>query len=252
MRNVLKKLILLALPALIAAPAIAEEIKVIGGAAAITAVFSPIKDAFENSTGDTLNIRLTDPTKAMIALEKGAVDFATLNELAVDSAIKGAKQQGVEIDPGTLTRTLVSQTSLLVFMDKGNRVSKLSKEQLKGIFTGKIVNWKEVGGADLPILVLWGEETPFLNTLFTKRVLDGEPVTPRARLLGDHFELRKLVVQTPGAICLGTTGLIMPRLKVPEVPEITLPILVITKGKPTAKVQKVLDFYQEEYGFIGQ
>jgi len=252
MRNVLKKMILLALPVLIAAPAIAEEIKVIGGAAAITAVFSPIKDAFENSTGDTLNIRFTDPAKAMITLEKGGADFATLNELAVDSAIKDAKRQGVEIDPKTLTRTLVAQSSLLVFMDKGNRVSKLSREQLKGIFTGKIVNWKEVGGADQPIVVLWGEETTFLNALFTKRVLDGKPVTPRARLLGDNFELRKLVVQTPGAICLGTTGLIMPRLKVPEIPEITLPILVITKGKPIAKVLKVLDFYQEEYGFIGQ
>lgn len=251
MRNVLTKMILLALPALIAAPAIAEEIKVIGGAAAITAVFSPIKDAFENSTGDTLSIRFTDPAKALITLEKGAADFATLNELAVDTAIKGAKRRGVEIDPKTLTRTLVAQSSLLVFMEKGNRVSKLSREQLKGIFTGKIANWKEVGGADQPIVVLWGEETTFLNALFTQRVLDGEPVTPKARLLGDSFELRKLVIQTPGAICLGTTGMIMPRLKVPEVPEIILPILVITKGKPTAKVRKILDFYQEEYGFIG-
>lgn len=250
MKNLLKKMMILALPALLAGPALAEEIKLAGGAAAVTAVFSPIRDTFEKTTGDSLSIRLTDPAKAMIALEKGTVDFATLNELAIDSAIKSAKQQGVEIDPKTLTRTLVAQTSLIVFIDKGNRVGKLSKEQMKGIFTGKIVNWKEVGGADQPIVVLWGEETPFLNGLFTKRVLDGEPVTTQARLAGDHFELRKLVVETPGSICLGTTGLIMPRLKVPEVPGIPLPIFVITKGTPSAKVQKVLKFYKEEYGFM--
>lgn len=250
MRKILKRMMILALPVFLACPAAAEEIKLVGGAAAITAVFSPIKESFEKSTGDKLNIRLTDPTKAMVALEKGEVDFATLNELAIEGAIKNAKQQGIQIDPKTLTRTLVSQTSLVVFLDKANRVNKLSKEQLKGIFTGSITNWSEVGGANQPIVVLWGEETPFLNGLFSKRILEGQPVTPKATLAGDHFELRKLVIGTPGAISLGTTGMMTPKLKVPEVPSIPLPILVITKGKPTAKVEKVLKFYKEEFGFM--
>lgn len=250
MRHLLQKIVLLALPALLAVPAMAEEIKVTGGTAAIAAVFSPIKESYEKTTGDTLRIRLTDPTKAMIVLEKGEVDFATLNDLAIDGAIKGAERKGVKIDPKTLTRTLIAQTDLLVFLDRGNKVGRLSKVQLKKIFTGKVANWKEVGGADQPIIVLWGEETVFLNNLFTKKILDGEAVTPKAWLAGDHFELRKLVVGNPGAISIGTSGLIMPGLKVPEVPRIPLPIMVITKGKPSAKVERVLKFYREEYGFM--
>lgn len=250
MIKLMRKMMILALPALLAAHANAEEIRLSGGAAAVTAVFSPIKESFEKSTGDTLKIHLTDPTRAMIALEKGEADFTTLNELAIDSAIKNAKSKGVEIDPKSLTRTLIAQTNLVVFLDRGNKVSKLSKEQLKAIFTGKIRNWKEMGGEDQPIVVLWGEETPFLNSLFSKRVMDGEAVTKEAKLVGDHFELRKLVIGTPGAICLGTTGLMTPKLKVPEVPSIALPILVITKGRPSPKVQKVMQFYQEEFGFM--
>lgn len=253
MRHTMMKMIMmLALPLLIAAPAVAEEIKLIGGISAITTVFSPIKETYEKTTGDTLTIRLSEPTKALIALEKGEVDFATVNEFSVETALKNAKREGVAIDPATLNRTEVAKSNLLVFLDKGNRVSKLSKEQLKGIFTGKITNWSGVGGADQPIVVLWGKDMPFLNTLFSKKIMDGEPVTPKARIAGDHFDVRKIVVATPGAIALNSTGLIMPKLKVPEVPSMPLPILVITKGEPSAKVQKVLDFYRDEYGFMYQ
>lgn len=252
MRHTTMKMMLLALPLFLAAPAVAEEVKLIGGISAITTVFSPIKETYEKTTGDTLTIRLSEPTKALIALEKGEVDFATVNAFSVDSAIKNASERGIVIDPATLNRIPVAKSNLLVFLEKNNRVSKLSKEQLKGIFTGKITNWSEVGGANQPIIVLWGKDTPYLNTLFSKRILDGEPVTPKARIAGDHFDLRKLVVATPGAIALNSTGLIMPKLKVPEVPSMPLPILVITKGKPSPKVQKVLHFYQEEYGFMYQ
>lgn len=235
-----------------ALPAAAEEIKVIGGAAAITTVFSPIKESYEKTTGDRLTIRLSDPTASLIALEKGEFDFASINALSVESAIEKAGKSGVKIDPASLQRTQIAQSRLVVFLDKSNPVSRLSKEQLKDIFTGKSTNWRELGGDDREIVVFWGSDTPYLNSLFSKKILDGAPVTPKARKAGDHFELRKLVLATPGAIAINSSGLIMPKLKVPEIPSLPLPILAITKGKPTAKVQKVLSFYREEYGFMDE
>jgi phosphate transport system substrate-binding protein len=49
--------------------------------------------------------------------------------------------------------TVIGYDAVAVFVHKDNPVSDLSKEQLKGIFTGKITNWKEVGGKDAPIAV---------------------------------------------------------------------------------------------------
>ena len=139
-----------------------------------------------------------------------------------------------------------------MFLNKSNPVSRLTKEQLKGIFTGKITNWREVGGEDREIAVYWSKETTYLNMVFTKTILDGEPVTPKALPGGNHFNLRKLAITTPGAIVINTNGLIMPNLKVPEIPQMPLPIMAVTKGKPSAKVQKVLDFYREEYGYMDE
>ena len=233
-------------------PAHADEIKIEGGAAAISTVFSPIKEAYESSTGDKLTIILTNPTKALISLEKGSVDMASLNLLSFDDAIKKAKVQGVIIDPASLNRTEVATSSLLVFLNKANKINKLSKAQLKAIFTGKVTNWREVGGADTDIVVFWGTATPYLNKLFTKTILDGEAVTSRAIPAGDHFDLREIVLANPGAIVVNTSGLITPSTKAPEIPPMKLPILVFTKGAPSAKVQNLLKYYKDEFGFMDE
>lgn len=45
----------------------------------------------------------------------------------------------------------IGYDAVAVFVNKNNPIKSLTKEQLKGIFTGKIKNWKEVGGKDSPI-----------------------------------------------------------------------------------------------------
>ena len=228
----------------------AEEIKVEGGAAAISVVFSPIKEAFEKATGDTLTIVLSNPTKALMSLENGAIDLAALNTLFLDYGIEQAKKQGVAIDPSTLKTIELAKSKLVVFLHKSNTVQQLTQKQLQDIFSGKVTNWRDVGGNDQDIIVVWGKETPILNRLFSKEIMAGIPVTPKAMPAGDHFNLRAIVLATPGAIAINTNGLMLPILKVPDVPEMQLPLIAVTKGPPSAKVSRLLKFYQEEFGYM--
>lgn len=246
----MKSLVMAAVIFMVSTPAIAEDIRIIGGAAAISTVFSPIKDHYQSQTGDRLLIDISDASDSLIALEKGRVDLASINALALESGLNDAKKRGVVIDPASLRTEQVAMSTLVVFLNKANTVSQLAKEQLKGIFTGSITNWREVGGDDQPIVVIWGTETNFLNKVFSEKILDAKKVTAKAEYAGDHFELRDLVLKTPGAIAINTSGLIMPKLKVPKTPLLELPILVVTKGKPSAKVERLLTFYRKEYGFL--
>lgn len=245
-----KFLVIIVAGILFSVPGYAEEIRVIGGAPAITTVFSPIKKAYEQATGDVLVIDISDNTDALIALEKKRVDVAAVNLFAIESGIENAGKRGVTIDPASLHRQQIAMSSLVVFTNKSNPVSQLTKQQLKDIFTGRITNWREVGGDNLKIVVLWGTETNFLNPLFQKKILDGEKVASGAREAGDHYELRQMVMETPGGIAINTSGLIMPTIKVPKIPPIPLPIVAVTKGTPPAKVERVLSFYEQEYGFL--
>ena len=60
------------------------------------------------------------------------------------------KKNGIEI--------ACAKDGLSVFLNKGNVVSELTVEQIGAIFSGKITNWKQVGGADAKIQ-LYGRES---------------------------------------------------------------------------------------------
>ena len=198
-------------------PAAAEVIKVEGGGTATTEIFYPWKEDFEEETGDTLLTKTSTPVQGLIALENGAVDIAT-TALPLERVIALAEKEGVKIDPATLNSSVMTKTSIKVFINKPTTVDTLSKEQLKGIFTGKITNWSEVGGSDLPIEVIWGEKTPEQNTLFSNQILDGEPMSAKATLASDYDQIRKFLIKRPGAVGILPHGFTMGALKVVTTP----------------------------------
>ena len=52
-----------------------------------------------------------------------------------------------------LTEAIIAYDALAVVVHPSNPVNQLTREQLEGIFRGKITNWKEVGGEDRKIVV---------------------------------------------------------------------------------------------------
>lgn len=133
----------------------AGEVKVGAGQAPTQNILVPIKKHFEKATGINLVIITGSPKTALVILEKGFVE-AALGGLSFEDWLQYMKQEKIEIkDSSSLQHMVVGKDKITVLIHKDNPVSKLTKEQLKGIFTGKISNWKEVGGKDMTIDVLW-------------------------------------------------------------------------------------------------
>ncbi len=65
----------------------------------------------------------------------------------------------------------VALDALAIIVNPGNPVSELSIDQLSTIFTGKVKNWKELGGVDEPILVLSRERNSGTHVYFLEHVL---------------------------------------------------------------------------------
>ena len=74
-------------------------------------------------------------------------------------------------DYAPLTMEPVGRDGLVFIVNKDNPVESLTKEQLYAIYTGKITNWKEVGGLDQPIKVFSRPETSGSQTLMRKLLL---------------------------------------------------------------------------------
>jgi phosphate transport system substrate-binding protein len=220
-----------------------EVVKVGAGAGAPTEnILKPVKDAFEKATGIQLAIISTGVKAALNDLEAGTIDAAAAG-LSFDDWLAFMKKEGAEVkDPAALHHFMVGKDRIVVILNKENQVSNLSKEQLQKIFSGETETWKDVGGGDMPILVVWGHLQQGTNNTFTKKIMDGKPVTKDILAVSSANEVRNAVVANPPAIGFGPGGIIDDTIKTPEIPDISREITMATKGKPSPKVQKLIDF----------
>jgi phosphate transport system substrate-binding protein len=224
----------------------ADDIKVEGGGTSIATIFQPIKSRFEKYHGHTLSIVQSTAVKGLIALHDGRVDIAA-GAHPLQDLIAGAAKNGVKIDASEFFVTEMEGNRLVVIGNKANPVRQLTKEQLKGIFTGKIRNWKEVGGRDLPVQVVWGKETEGQNIQFTRVALDNQPVTSQLHQATNYRNIADEVAKLPGGI--GVVPLQMSTAATKSINTVSpsSPMYIITKGKPSEKVQQVIDFYRKDY-----
>ncbi len=80
-------------------------------------------------------------------------------------------------------------------------VTNLTKDQLVGIFTGKIKNWKEVGGSDLKIAVLNRPTSSGTRATFKKYALGGQEEAQGTALTEDtNGAVSKTLKTTEGSI----------------------------------------------------
>jgi phosphate transport system substrate-binding protein len=229
----------------------AEEIRIGGGGAAIITVFEPLKEQFEKNNGVTLTLNKSSRVKALVALDKGEIDAATFAH-SMELVLEATTKEGINIDPAAFPQQVIAKNRIVAFTHKSNRISKLSKAQLKKIFTGKVSNWKEVGGNDMPITVVWGTSTPGQNETFIKEILDGEPVTSKSLKAIDYQGIRDRIMATPGAIGIDPVGMSMATIRTIDIPLVITPVILITKGKPSAKIEKLVKFYNEEFSYLNE
>lgn len=229
--------------------AIADAIIVEGGGAAISEIFYPMEKEYEKATGDTLKLIYSSPVEGLISMYNGKADLlAAITPL--QEVIKDAALKGVSIDTSTLVSRQIGTSQVVVFIHSYNNVKKLTKKQLKEIFTGKITNWKDVGGDDEQIDVVWEQGNSGAKRLFVKEIMDGEPVKVTTMPAKDYYDIRDIISKTSGGIGIAPLGLKTVEVNVPDIPMMTAPIVVVTKGNPSSKVIRLLDFYTREYSFL--
>ncbi|HBR21686.1 MAG TPA: phosphate ABC transporter substrate-binding protein [Nitrospiraceae bacterium] len=222
-----------------------EELIVGAGQAPTANILKPIEEHFEKATGIDLVIITRSPKDALMLLEAGTVE-AALGGLSFEDWMKYMKQEEEEIkDPSGLWHMSVGEDKIKVLIHKDNPVSKLTKEQLKGIFNGKITSWNELGGEDIPIAVVWTKNLGG-NVIFTKKILDIPLLRKDMSEVEDSQFAKALVKSNPGAIAISPLGIIDDTIKSPETPEIKRPITIITQGEPSPNVQKLINFIRGE------
>ena len=186
-----------------------------------------------------------------------------------DKEIALAKQKGV--NPFEIK---VALDGLAVVVNPANPVSKLTLDQLAGIFTGKISNWKEVGGKDEKIVILSREVNSGTHVYFKEHVLrkgkaDGkEEFAPQALLLSSSQAIADEVAGNSATIGYYGMGYISTKQKAVSVAKddkseyinptienvlngkypISRPLFLYTNGEPQGLIKKFVDYTLSKEG----
>ena len=220
----------------------AEELKIGAGAAPSENIFKKIKDPMEKEIGLKLVLIDSGPYEALVALDKGEVDAAS-GGLSFGDWLGMMAKKGYAIpDKNAYKYRVIGKDIIKVIAHKDVNVPQLSKEQLQGIFTGKIANWKEVGGPDLPIVVVSGSQIPGTQAVFQKQAMNGEAYAKNIKEATNAPDVKEKVKTTPGAVGLTPVTLVDDSVSAPQIPEVGRPITLITRGEPSATVIKMLEY----------
>ncbi len=94
----------------------------------------------------------------------------------------------------------IGQDGIAVIVNPENPVTSLSTEQLRRIYLGHTTNWKEVGGADQPIVVLSREEGSGTRAEFERLLMGDRLTTQSAQIAPSSAAMASSVAQSAGSI----------------------------------------------------
>lgn len=163
----------------------------------IRMVGSTSMEKFANALSEALMEKYPDVTVSPQFVGSGAGVEAVLNGTAdVGNASRNLKDE--EKEKGAV-ENIVAIDGIAVVVDPANAVEDLSKQQLSDIYSGKINNWKDVGGADAPVVVVGREAGSGTRSAF-EEILKLEDACKYSNELDSTGAVMAKVASTPGSI----------------------------------------------------
>jgi phosphate transport system substrate-binding protein len=171
----------------------------------------------------------------------------------IGNASRGKKDS----DPTGLFWHAIARDAVVVVVHPNNPVKELTKNQVNGIYTGKITNWKDVGGKDAPIIVNSRTVPSGTYDFFVEEFLKKEEkIVATAKQHASNGLVRQAVAANENAIGFISMGYLNDTVKAPKldgvVPSmenakngtyhLVRPFNMITKGEPTGLAKAFLDF----------
>ena len=240
----------------------------IDGAAALVPVFNSfVYSLYPESSVKYENGDFTSDSALQYHNTRGA--YQGIVDKTVDIIFcAGPNKEQVQygLDKGVeLELTPIGREAFVFLVNTNNPVNNLSMQELKDIYTGKITNWKDVGGMNRPINVVQRNKGSGSQTALEKLI--GEDIKsnffgPLGASLGFSFRFYVEELTKHGHIKMLELNGVYPNKE--NVQNNAYPIVsnfyaVTRKGETNPNVQKVLDFVLsstgqeiiEEVGYVG-
>jgi len=226
----------------------AEQVLRVNGSTTVQKnVMEPCKTIVTGETGVSLVVVGSGSVQGLVDLIDGKCDAAMLSDSLEDAKKAATKLKKDIVFPPDLQAHVVSKDLLQAIIHASNPVTKLSKDQIKGLTTGKIANWKEVGGQDNPVIVIAAPPSSGTRGVVQKLLMGGEPYATDAIIAEASKKEVENVASMAESFAVVSAGVAnLPEYKgkiklVEMVPPVGRELLIVTNGAPSPAARKVID-----------
>lgn len=184
------------------------------------------------------------------SLINGSCDIADMSRSMKPQELAAAKAKGIK-----LVAHVAALDGIAMVVHPSNPVRSLTKAQIADIYTGRVSNWRQVGGPNFPIVVIQRESNSGTQETFRELVLDKRKVVRSAETQASNGAVKNRVSQTRGAIGFLGLGYVDSSVKPIAVNKVmpsaatvknntyplSRPLFMYTNGTPKGMVAKFID-----------
>jgi phosphate transport system substrate-binding protein len=224
----------------------------------------PIADGFAEVFKDmypdvVITVNKSGSGTGASALIDSRCDIATMSRFMKDSEFKDAVAKNV-----FPVAHAVAMDGVCVVLHPSNPINALTTEQVRDVYTGKYTNWKQLGGADMPIVVISRDTSSGTYDTFENFIMKEERMASNVELVSTNPQMFARVESTHAAIGYVGFGFVKTGVKAvtldgvkPSIQTIlngqypvSRPLFMFTNGYPKvgSMTYKFVTFYLTEEG----
>jgi phosphate transport system substrate-binding protein len=199
----------------------------ISGSASIKTILNHYEQVIEDNTGLKLNIIGKNSKRGILDLINGDADLAIIS-----TPLSYLSKDLSDIDISSLRTYPFGKSSIVFIKHPNNVVRKITQEQMKQILKGEITNWKELGGNDLPIMVVTEFNGGGVRSLIEKKILNTEIKIP-VKAMENASQIKEVVAAVPNALGITSASLIDSTVSIIETDQVMSQYIIFV-AKPVA------------------
>ena len=166
-------------------------------------IFHTNVDGLHQDCSSDFKVMSTNSSKGLADLANGVADIAMISTDLLPLVENLNASEGLNIDINDYSTHKVAVAKVLLITHPKNPIKSLSKEQAKGLFTGTIKNWEDIGVENIGVVNIVTEPpTGGVYNTILQQVTDNQPITEKRLTMQTAPQTSIIVSQVTGSFSM--------------------------------------------------